>query len=529
MTSLSGCAVEVTEWRLKAQSQAKYTYVCRRTPDVPEGVQYWAVKTETNETVTDREPERLIEFAKDADWIYEFHPHAPASTVDHFVFPYNHLTCNSDMWVTVPPRKALPKNEIDVSYAFRQAMAEVLADGCALPPPETASMQGVREHMGQLLTTPRPIVIDPETGKPRDFISPLQKTILRELSIRVLFEGGAVREKDLPKDADGKPYKWWRDPKIVAQPNVQRVGGFVSGVAVGVAPGGAMGSDVLIETRMLPQGTRDARIGKALGEIVVGGGQFFVGIGGVVAGTGMSATGGGAAPGALICLGSITLVANGGATFCHGAEQLTLELLFKRDDTQATVIPIAPPKPAAKPNASKPKPKPKPLPIAKPAPKPTPTKTTTRVRGASEPTTTTTTSASGTRTTTRPRQPTPNPVKARKPHQPDPDKWTKKGGTIKEHPDGRTTYRRKDGVEVTYDKHGYPDFAPYRHPTVKDVKIEFTGKYDPDFAAANAAAGLKRTPDGYTWHHHQDGRTMQLIKQEIHREFFHTGGMATTR
>ncbi|MBK9266726.1 MAG: HNH endonuclease [Polyangiaceae bacterium] len=309
------------------------------------------------------------------------------------------------------------------------------------------------------------------------------------------------------------------------------MGGFVSGVAVGVAPGGAMGSDVLIETRMLPQGTRDARIGKAVGEIVVGGGQLIVGIGGVVVGTGMSGTGGGAAPGALICLGSITLVANGGATFCHGAEQLTLELLFKRDDTPATVIPIAPPpppKPVAKPP---PAPKPKPLPIAKPAPTPTPTKTTTttRVKGAREPTTTTTTSPSGTRTTTRPRQPTPNPGNARRPHQPDPDKWTKKGGTIKENADGTRTFTRKDGVAVTYDKHGYPDFSAYRHPTVKDVRIQFTGSRPKDDRLANAAAGLRDKPAGYTWHHHQDGKTMQLIKTDVHGDFYHTGGMATPR
>ncbi|MBK9266727.1 MAG: hypothetical protein IPM54_43945 [Polyangiaceae bacterium] len=56
MTSLSGCAIEITPWRLKSQSQAKYTYVCRRTPDIPDGVQYWAVNTDTGETVTDREP-----------------------------------------------------------------------------------------------------------------------------------------------------------------------------------------------------------------------------------------------------------------------------------------------------------------------------------------------------------------------------------------------------------------------------------------------------------------------------------------
>ncbi|MBK9258450.1 MAG: HNH endonuclease [Polyangiaceae bacterium] len=33
----------------------------------------------------------------------------------------------------------------------------------------------------------------------------------------------------------------------------------------------------------------------------------------------------------------------------------------------------------------------------------------------------------------------------------------------------------------------------------------------------------------YTWHHHQDGKTMQLIERNVHRDFFHTGGMATTR
>ncbi len=38
-----------------------------------------------------------------------------------------------------------------------------------------------------------------------------------------------------------------------------------------------------------------------------------------------------------------------------------------------------------------------------------------------------------------------------------------------------------------------------------------TGNRAADFAAANGAAGLQSTPRGYTWHHHQDGRTMQLV------------------
>ena len=88
------------------------------------------------------------------------------------------------------------------------------------------------------------------------------------------------------------------------------------------------------------------------------------------------------------------------------------------------------------------------------------------------------------------------------------------------------------GVSVTYDKEGFPDFTPHRHPTVKDVQIEFTGSYEKDFARADEAAGITkkmRLQEKYTWHHHQDGKTMQLVKTNVHKDFFHTGGMSGTR
>ncbi|MGK3970047.1 HNH endonuclease [Sorangium sp. So ce118] len=50
-----------------------------------------------------------------------------------------------------------------------------------------------------------------------------------------------------------------------------------------------------------------------------------------------------------------------------------------------------------------------------------------------------------------------------------------------------------------------------------------------DFRAASQAAGLSRTPEGYTWHHHQDGTTMQLVPSDIHRMTGHTGGFALGR
>jgi hypothetical protein len=121
---------------------------------------------------------------------------------------------------------------------------------------------------------------------------------------------------------------------------------------------------------------------------------------------------------------------------------------------------------------------------------------------------------------------------ARKPHQPDVKKWLEKGGTIQDHADGTRTFTRSDGVAVTYGKDGFPDFTRYRHPTVKDVQIEFTGSYDKDNTLADKAAGItkeKRDSEEYIWHHHQDGKTMQLIRRDVHKDFFHTGGMSGTR
>ncbi|MDN8588362.1 hypothetical protein B2I21_27205 [Chryseobacterium mucoviscidosis] len=36
-----------------------------------------------------------------------------------------------------------------------------------------------------------------------------------------------------------------------------------------------------------------------------------------------------------------------------------------------------------------------------------------------------------------------------------------------------------------------------------------------------------KPPDGYTWHHHEDGKTMILVNEDIHREFRHIGGQST--
>jgi RHS repeat-associated protein len=79
---------------------------------------------------------------------------------------------------------------------------------------------------------------------------------------------------------------------------------------------------------------------------------------------------------------------------------------------------------------------------------------------------------------------------------------------------------------VPFDEGGFPDFGGWRHPDVPDVTITPTGTRSGDFAAANEAAGLSRTPEDYTWHHHQDYGVMQLIERGIHASTGHTGGFS---
>ncbi|MBK9260030.1 MAG: HNH endonuclease [Polyangiaceae bacterium] len=446
------------------------------------------------------EQARVLPDAKDASPL-------PRPSLSHFA-------------VNCADEKARCKRDVELMPAeLRATLAAILAQSCrdnARPDPR---------HVGQT------------------YRDPLQEIETKLLIAALRWAGEQLAE---PHVVPPQPREILPLPKLVVQkpvadealsledPRVQFGGGLVSGGAIGAVPLGSAGAEVAIQLRLLPKGTYWAQVGRACGEIVVGTGQIAIGCAGMGAGAGMSSTGGGAIVGVPIAAGSFAIATNGCATLGNGVRNVG-QLLSEGAPPDAPPAPsqvkLLEPKakPAAQaPVAAAPKPAAKPAAQAPPA-APTKTTTTTRIRGAPEQTTTTTTSPSGTRTTTRPRQPTPNPGNGRKPHQPDPDKWTKRGGTIKENADGTRTFTRKDGVAVTYDKHGYPDFSAYRHPTVKDVRIEFTGKYGPDKQRANAAAGIPKEPLDYIWHHHQDGKTMQLIRRDVHEEFFHTGGMATSR
>ena len=93
---------------------------------------------------------------------------------------------------------------------------------------------------------------------------------------------------------------------------------------------------------------------------------------------------------------------------------------------------------------------------------------------------------------------------------------------------GRVRARRNLGLAgrkhpvtgIPFDKEGYPDFSGV---SKKNVKINLTGNRNSDRRAAEAAAGFP-TPEGYVWHHHQDGETLQLVPEDIHRATGHDGG-----
>jgi hypothetical protein len=78
---------------------------------------------------------------------------------------------------------------------------------------------------------------------------------------------------------------------------------------------------------------------------------------------------------------------------------------------------------------------------------------------------------------------------------------------------------------VRFNRSGFPDFGPYSKKTIR-FKKGFTGDRGVDDAAANR---LFPAPDGYTWHHHQDGKTMQLIPTDLHDAVRHGGGVAVIK
>ncbi|HRG48819.1 MAG TPA: HNH endonuclease, partial [Leptospiraceae bacterium] len=78
---------------------------------------------------------------------------------------------------------------------------------------------------------------------------------------------------------------------------------------------------------------------------------------------------------------------------------------------------------------------------------------------------------------------------------------------------------------IKFNEHGFPDFSNVAVPS-KTVKIKNMKGDDSDFTKADKEAGYNAQnprPKGYTWHHNEDLKTMQLIPRDVHEAVRHTG------
>jgi hypothetical protein len=87
--------------------------------------------------------------------------------------------------------------------------------------------------------------------------------------------------------------------------------------------------------------------------------------------------------------------------------------------------------------------------------------------------------------------------------------------------------QRKYPNGVRFDAQGYPVFGPYARAAVRFRSRRGYNGDATDVAPANRAAGFRETPNGWVWHHHQDGFRMQLIPRDLHDAIRHAGAAAT--
>ena len=138
-----------------------------------------------------------------------------------------------------------------------------------------------------------------------------------------------------------------------------------------------------------------------------------------------------------------------------------------------------------------------------------------------------------------------NPPTPRKPRLPESDgHWLGDRGKS-EWVSNKPEVNRHTGGEPVPFNNNYPDFSRWSQ---KDVQIpNMTGDNGPDFSAAdqifardkgwlkkdgtpNASESFRyRKKNNLTWHHHEDGTTMQLVPRELHENIPHTGGASLVK
>ena len=428
--------------------------VCVLPPKAPAGTRFIAADDRMGTIVSDVDRDAFERFLPFASRIFQFDPFARMSSAK--LYPISmQLSCPETFEVLRAPEdvddgESRLMTVVRISTDVHRELSSMVEQTC-----KTAALEGTdRLYVGQQIGTMRPIVL----GRTNAQFDARIRDIL-----------GIER---IPEPQPSGPRSLSR--QLMDTTEGQALGGFGRGGATAVIPGGTLVKDLAIEAGLLSEGTRTSRIVEACVELGVGVAQIAVGCTGIVAGTGMTGTGGGAPVGVPVLVGSLVLTTAGTVNVCNRIRHLTIEL-WRSDDSDAAVS-SSPPPSEAKPAAPAPQ-------TAKPAPAPTPA----AKAGAPAP-------GSG-QTTLR------NAHLAGKKHP-------------------------KTGVP--FDKDGYPDFRA-AGMVKKEVKIKFSGARKIDDSLANKEAKLPATPEHHTWHHHQDGTTMQLVPTNIHQGTGHTGGFVITK
>ncbi len=117
-------------------------------------------------------------------------------------------------------------------------------------------------------------------------------------------------------------------------------------------------------------------------------------------------------------------------------------------------------------------------------------------------------------------------IKTKPLYSPDANKWIDNGGkiTVK---NGIWKYADAQGISVTY-KNSYPDFKGSGH-VKQEVDIGSFSSHAADFRLADMLAPNGPINPDNTWHHNEDGRTLQEVDKNIHRNFTHRGGISVMK
>lgn len=362
-----GCAARYSTENLHSIApNAGIAEVCARFPMGDPDATVVAYNSKTRIAVSDGNWSKFTKFAaEEADFIYRYDPLLPNETTELFPDPYKKISCRANP-SSSEARLPVGLEPIRMTPTMRDALVGVLIEERLRVPivegEESASIEGKR-FLGQ---------VTPAGLGPRAVYSPEAVDEVGRM-LRDAIRNGVPRVQNGSNEAIS----------ILDTSKMQVVGGLAAGATIGVVPGGWLVSTALQASPNVPKPTREFTVGQSIGEMGSGALQMFIGGGGTIGGFGLSGTGGGAIVGVPVCAAGVALMANGAATFLHGATTLVITIckwddLPKVADAQPLAAvapkdaaPSAPPpaSPGPAPAPVKPAPAPAPAPV-KPAPTP---------------------------------------------------------------------------------------------------------------------------------------------------------------